>query len=205
MDSHLPSAGTTNPFATKYIRAGSLPYRFCEGSTLDELHKRLVRSQWRGQIVGPHGSGKTTLVRSLEARLCQSEVRSELFQLHNRQAFLPKVDWATIDRGTLVIIDGYEQLCTWSRWMIRSRCYRNGFGLLVTSHRPVSNLPILFKTSTTIELAEQLVEDLYPNSDLGQHTPPLFRKHAGNMREVFFELYDVVQRSRADSQSHYSH
>ena len=58
-----PSAD--NPFSTRYTRPGAIPFRFPPGTSADGLVEQLRRQQWRGAIVGPHGSGKSSLVAAL--------------------------------------------------------------------------------------------------------------------------------------------
>jgi polynucleotide 5'-kinase involved in rRNA processing len=55
----------SNPFATRWTRPGAVPFDFDRRGAVDELVERLAESDWRGAIVGPHGSGKSTLVAAL--------------------------------------------------------------------------------------------------------------------------------------------
>ncbi len=56
-----------NPFATRAIRAGALPY-WDPGQQQTDIDRRFAQAGFRGAIVGPHGSGKTTLLWSLADR-----------------------------------------------------------------------------------------------------------------------------------------
>ena len=55
----------SNPFATRYTRPDALEYLFPPNAGADSLIARLRESAWWGQITGPHGSGKSTLVQTL--------------------------------------------------------------------------------------------------------------------------------------------
>jgi len=72
--SRLPPSTTTpkssgeweaNPFATRFVRPGSVPFLFAHQETVEQLVDRLGKARWYGQIVGPHGSGKSTLLASM--------------------------------------------------------------------------------------------------------------------------------------------
>ncbi len=54
-----------NPFSTCRTRPGAIPYVFPPGQSAAALIERMRESGWRGQIVGPHGSGKSALLATL--------------------------------------------------------------------------------------------------------------------------------------------
>jgi energy-coupling factor transporter ATP-binding protein EcfA2 len=55
----------SNPFATRYTRPDAHEYLFPPDANAAWLIARLRESAWWGQITGPHGSGKSTLVQTL--------------------------------------------------------------------------------------------------------------------------------------------
>lgn len=55
----------SNPFATRYTRPDAREYLFPSDVSAESLIARLRESAWWGQITGPHGSGKSTLVQTL--------------------------------------------------------------------------------------------------------------------------------------------
>ena len=59
----------SNPFSTRFTRPGAIPFLFEEPLTAEFIIHRFNANNWLAQIVGPHGSGKTTLVRGLEPEL----------------------------------------------------------------------------------------------------------------------------------------
>ena len=125
-----------NPFATRFIRPGAVPYVFDEGQSTAMLIERLESLGWWAQIVGPHGSGKSTLLAQLTPALEQAGRRPAMFALHDGQRRLPG-DWlieVSRTSARLIIIDGYEQLSRASRFWLKRRCRREGWGLLVTAH-----------------------------------------------------------------------
>lgn len=192
----------SNPFATRYIAPGAIPFLFADRQSVQSLVDRLPTQGWWGQIVGPHGSGKSSLLGELLA-VCDAQGRDvRRWTLRDRQRRLPM----TIDdaRGwsakTLVAIDGYEQLSSWSRFRLKRWCRRQQAGLLVTAHRDCG-LPELYRTGTNLVLFQQLVAERLRASDCAdalrdEEIAAAFARCDGNVREAFLELFDRVQPRR---------
>ena len=58
-----------NPFSSRATRPGALSYEFLDGGGTASLIETLAGNNWWGEILGEHGSGKSTLVHSLEEPL----------------------------------------------------------------------------------------------------------------------------------------
>ena len=193
-------ASAENPFSTRHVRPGAIPYRFPAGQSTAGLVERLRNNHWRGQIVGPHGSGKSALVAALVAGIERAGRPTLLIELHDRQRRLPLSPGRMrgLALGTVVVVDGYEQLALWRRLVLKRFCRRRGLGLVATSHESVG-LPDLCRTTTSLPLAREIVEQL-----LGEDPSPVtpgevnerFKLHRGNMREILFDLYDLYERRR---------
>ncbi len=148
-----------NPFRSERLRA--LPFR-PQGMTWEALLQRLAALGNRAALIGPHGSGKTTLMRRLGEHLRESGTRV----LHHRirvdepnpsvrdlRQFAGQADGATI-----LLFDGADHL-TPRRWRALARAARPAAGLIVTSHgRPL--LPTLIETTTSLDLTQSLVGEL---------------------------------------------
>ena len=164
------------------------------------LVERLAAAAWRGQIIGPHGSGKSTLLATLLPAIEAIGRRPRLIALHDRQRQLPeRLDrLSAVDERAVVIVDGYEQLGRWQRWRLDRLCRRRRCGLLVTAHRSVG-LPQLLETFTTLELAEQLVDQLSPGEARidRREIAARFLAREGNLRELLFDCYDLYQKRSA--------
>jgi hypothetical protein len=193
----------SNPFSTRFIRPGALPYHFPAGEGgIDALVSRLRSNHWIGEIVGPHGSGKSTLLASLLPALQPQLPGIVSFSLHDGQRKLP-MSFAQITASSdggpqLVVVDGYEQLSRWHRWRLLRRCKRRGCGLLVTSHTPIG-LPTLYSTCTTLELATGVIRQLLPKHDhfiTDADIRQCFAERTGNLREALFALYDMYERRK---------
>ncbi len=134
-----PADRFQNPFSASRVRPGAAPFLFPAGEDSAALVEQLELGGWRGEIVGPHGSGKSTLLAALSAELAARGRQTFSIALHDGERRLPveRRQLAALASGTLVIVDGYEQLSWWSRWRLGRMCASRGWGLLVTAHRPV--------------------------------------------------------------------
>lgn len=192
----------SNPFSTRFVRPGALPYQFPPKVSPEVLVARLRQNRGEGQIVGPHGSGKSTLLASLREPLLRGGCSSLTFSLRDGQRRLP-LDWRKqVARcgARLVIVDGCEQLSFWSRALLKWHCRRNGWGLLITTHRDLG-LATLFETGTSVELAQQLAAVLLAGDErriTSQMVAESFRSAGGDMRETLFDLYDRYEQAGDD-------
>lgn len=192
---------STNPFSTRWTRPGAIPYQFSERDSPEQLLQRLAGAGWRGAIVGPHGTGKSTLVHTLLPFLECAGRKPLLIQLHGgeRRLRLSGQEWRKLGAGSILIVDGYEQLSRMSRVIVRSRCYLRDCGLLVTAHTD-AGLPILVRTTGSEDTLQQLIaEHLPPHGGciMPADIRDVFDRHQGNLREALFDLYDRFESRRA--------
>ncbi len=187
----------SNPFATRFIRPGAIPYLFPPAIDATRLVARLAELGWRGAIVGPHGSGKSTLLESLRPELVRAGRQVVHFALHDGEHSLPPTprESRTWNRETIVIVDGYEQLSAWNRWRLERRQRRLGCGLLVTTHGP-TRLPELYRTVIDCEKFERIVERVAGDERClisADDIRRAFSLHGPNAREALFALYDLQE------------
>ncbi len=215
-------SGVSNPFSTRFVQPGAIPYFWGQGDTVEGIVAKLRIQGWWGEITGPHGSGKSTLLAALLKALTDAGQRPFLIELHDGQRTLgvelstelqdppltppgPRVPGAP--RGgkqpTMIVVDGYEQLSWWSKFRLKRFCRSRKLGLLVTSHQS-QGLGTIYHTQPTSDLARQLVEHLLPDK-LDWIKPDelqsLYAAQHGNLRELLFALYDRYEARRKGDRS----
>jgi len=182
-----------NPFRTE--RLLELSYRF-EGTTWDELLCRCERLGYRAAIVGPHGSGKTTLIEGLAVQLRSKGYGVEFVRLDEEEpSFTPGVVSmlaARLGSNDILLFDGAEQLnpLAWTCFRLRMRRLA---GLIVTTHEP-GRLPTLWKCRTSPALLAEIASELLEANpeELRCRARDLFSKHEGNLRDALWEWYDLA-------------
>jgi hypothetical protein len=189
---------SNNPFCTKCVRPGAIPFLFPTDQDADALVRRLQQNGWWGEIVGRHGSGKSALLATLIPRIELAGRRAAIIELHDGQRRL-RLDLECDRRlrpPMVLVVDGYEQLSRWRRWLLKRDCRRRGLGLLVTAHASVG-LPKLYRTAATPEMTERIVRQLMAGRSCSFTTSEIaacFARHNENVRETLFDLYDVYER-----------
>ena len=197
-----PSRLAANPFSTCWIRPDSCSYRFRRPGQLGQLVEDLVRAGG-GQVVGPHGVGKSTLLFTLQEELVARGYQVTRIQLHGGQrSLVAKRESQSPAAGSWLMIDGFEQLPAWRRWKLAWECRRRRIHLLVSSHR-CHRFPFTWQLSPGPEVACKLVDELQQDSRAvvsSQDVKRLFREHDGNLRELLFACYDLFEtRTRRQS------
>jgi len=167
----------------------------------------------RGAVVGPHGSGKTTLLESLAPAVAARGDEVRLLTLRDAGAGFPRIALLRLTRSTVLFVDGYEQLGWWRRLRLGRAVARAGAGLLATAHAPLSDitlshksarLPTLYTTATSpasaARLVRRLLDEHAPASAFAIDDEEIARRlaaHGGDMRELFFGLYDLYESHRS--------
>lgn len=183
-----------NPFTARRIAPGAIPYRFDHTGQREALVEACLRLP-AAAIVGPHGTGKTTLLRTL---------RWDLERRSGPVALLTLGDGAT--RGAApplpawLVVDGFEQWGLWRRVRVVLGCRRAGVRLLVTAHG-ACGVPIVHRTAVTprtvAAIHDGLVQDRPTHVAVGDLALALERQ-GGNLREALFDCYDLHERGRSE-------
>lgn len=191
-------AARDNPFRMQRIEA--LRYRLDDGGWR-RLLTRFAANRWRGVLVGPHGSGKTTLREEIGRRLrADGWVVRELVLGDDRVVAWPDLR-ALLDGGdarTLLSLDGLDRLGALMWWRLKRAAHGIG-GILATSH-VAGRLPTLHRHHTSVSLLRELVEELVPHRVplpgwSERRCDELFARHRGDVRACLRALYDEAGAS----------
>lgn len=205
--SRRPLFPDQNPFSTVNVKPGAIAFQFGGNISAASLIAQLKQNDWRGQIVGPHGSGKSTLLKTLipEMEATGRVVRGYFAKPNDQRLDMFTADQAIWTAATQVVIEGYELLSQRTRRMLDRVCREKQSGLLITCHKP-QGLPALYETSITVEMATSLVESLLPEDCdfiTADDARDSFSRHGQNLRELFFELYDLYEQRRPPELPHF--
>lgn len=203
----------SNPFATRYVAPGCLPWISVQHETVENLARRLRQDfAMRAAIVGPHGSGKSTLLEHLVPLFGAIRHRESPdkhpFQVHEtgnivwlqlRRDLRPETQLARSRRHwakrRLLVLDGFEQLGRIYQWWAIAATRMSRMGLLVTSHAAVA-LPTLVTTCIDADKARAIMDAVLqpcPTALDDRQLPDLLARHQGNMREILMDLYDQFE------------
>ncbi len=187
-----------NPFATCWTNPGIVAYQASHHDTPERLVNQLSQQQWQGEIVGPHGMGKSTLLHAMEPLAIAGGKNWLRIDLQNRggQSDRRRLGAMDLEPASLLVVDGFEQLTPFHQRQVRRRCRRAGAGFLVTSHAP-TGLPLLTKLAPDQELALACFRSLTADRSTPVTESDVriaFHAYNGNIRELLFDLYDLHER-----------
>ncbi|GHT20952.1 hypothetical protein FACS189419_01070 [Planctomycetales bacterium] len=175
-----------NPFETRFWQPGQIDYHFPEPDITAESLFEKIRRQRICQIAGQHGSGKSALLQTL-ARCCRNKKQAVRYVLLNERNRTLPGDLLPGEEP-LVLFDGFEQLSFLRQCGFRFR-FRNAF-YVITTHRQIAGIPVLYRTQPVFEIFYQLVAGLTRQKPDKNFLRQVFQNSGGNFRSAFFELYD---------------
>lgn len=209
-DGCLPFA--SQPLDSDWMHHGDIPM----DPELMEIMSRLSQGH-ASLIVGPHGTGKTTLLHSLMEPLAASFVFGCFLKLDGVRghgvrrwlqsaALLRKVvgSLMRLPRRSLFILDGLEQLGLISRFLIIAMTFTRSITLLGTSHRPIWGMKVIYRTEISPFLIRSLADDLLSGvtDEIRQEVEEWISScdldRVTNLRDFWFELYDFMQPKLSD-------
>lgn len=181
-----------NPFAVE--RAEAIRYRPLH-TTIDGILVRLRELNYRAAIIGPEGSGKTTLVETLQQILRHKGFQTSLTFVNDTSHFAGPACrrlLSELTRDTILLLDGADLIRRRDWSLLKRHTITHAYGLVITSHRR-GLLPTLIECSTTPTLLKDIIDDLLPSGRTipAEFLDTLYRRHQGNLRDCLRELYDL--------------
>ncbi len=199
----------SNPFATRFVGPGRLPCLGVSDEEFSALSLRWRGAGWIGQIVGPHGAGKTTLTYGLEEFLGRRSGDDD-FRLRFRRLTLRPADrWPTVDVLAVHagrdlrqhdalhrtwVVDGIESLSPLNRLALINFCRHHRIGLILTTHRAIPGVRVLQRLVPNVQRLREISDaltDWIAASPLDESLlRQVFEETEGNLRESLMRLYD---------------
>ncbi len=176
-----------NPFSSHMFSPADGGYIFPEGQSLESVISRLEQAGWRGELIGPHGAGKSTMLTDISRVLSDRNLRVVRWHTSNL-CRLPPTGWLldVLKRADVIAFDGAERLVPGVLRLLRIITRWNGCGLIVTTHNRLG-----FGAGIIVNPDADALARKFGRSHLG----PLLEKHDGNGRLVWMDLYDEFEKS----------
>lgn len=165
-----------------------------ESDALEALVDHALQAQC-SCLLGPKGTGKTTLLEDLEPLLQQRGFTAHWCRLtldsSSRERSHAIAQLKQIGPNQVCLFDGAEVLNFWQWRRVCRSARTNGATLIATLHRK-RGVPILLRTQPNWPLVHQFVRELsaeHYNDELRDQAEQAFEISRGNMREVFRACY----------------
>ncbi|MCC9641040.1 ATP-binding protein [Rhodopirellula sp. JC740] len=174
-----------NPFSSRFTRPGVLAYRYravandaaVESKGRGDFVARWIQTLRRnrfGLIVGPHGTGKSTLLHDVTPELQSEFPGGQWVQLTGdpRAGFFER--WLSrrenaravlrvqrqVAPGGVLVVDGGEQLWSWARFRLRRRIRTAQQFCLMTAHRDLAGFVTIHRTEANENVIRELLREL---------------------------------------------
>lgn len=185
----------TNPFAAARFAPGVVPWMTDGSDAIAALFARSTASRGEHQVLGAHGTGKSTLLVHLESHARRAGASVVRFRGSHG---VPLGELLALRRARgprLLLVDEAEELSALLLRAVRVAARLASASLVVTAHRDLG-LTTLVHRRVDAHAARRVA--LHVAGDRAR-VPTLesfetrITHHRGNLREVLFELYDEAE------------
>jgi hypothetical protein len=179
-----------NPFSTRFTNPGSSAIvhgadwlQSGSGQDVDQLARAFLRCGGLGQIVGPHGCGKSALGLALLRRLDPDRVPASMVIVRKQSGVplalqtsqtltplsAPNPSVALDQRcplNRIILLDGGEQLSLLHRFLMILAARRLNTGLVLTTHRALAGIPLIATLQPSIDHFVEIAGRLQQNAPM---------------------------------------
>ncbi len=179
-----------NPYSSHLVEANQGGYIFADGSgrSLHDVIQELETHDYRGELVGLHGAGKSTMLTDICNVLQGRGYSIARWQCRDTQRLFPRRWMTDLRRKDVIVIDGAERLAPGLLSVIRLLTFCFSRNLIITRHQPSgfgAHIPVQPCAMALEKKALQLGAPVEITATLSQR----LADHNGNCREVLFDLY----------------
>jgi energy-coupling factor transporter ATP-binding protein EcfA2 len=220
---HAPETRKTNPFATRFFTPGAIPF-YLGAVSMDSLVEQIIQGgrpsgteessrshsgSNRNQmaqcfaIVGPHGTGKSTLLAQLEQALLKIQPSSRCGSLFlntttpSSHRILRSLQ--LLRANSICLIDGFEQIPKLGQSLCASTAKTLRRKLIVTSHALPNGFAALWNTRMSEEIERYVIGYLLGLGRFTEQVPNTAKsdgstRHAGPTDNL--DLIEVLLHSQ---------
>ncbi|MBA61906.1 MAG: hypothetical protein CMJ76_06015 [Planctomycetaceae bacterium] len=189
---------TLNPFETRWIRPDSLGYKTADDKSVPELLDLVLASKKPMEVVGTHGIGKTTLAYSLCREAANRGIDAQLIRCG--QESFAQVLQSLQQEGKITILDEYERLSRWQRFLIKRGARTIAGQLVVVAHQTQGYTRLAFM-KPNLQAIKSVIRHLQLTHNLpeviqGSDVERLMKEYHNDCREVLFACYDLFHQRK---------